>query len=91
MPPTAIVDPSGFYVVNGSLTFHDVDDVVQTLRVTIPLVSMQYEYPVGLSSGTINLTVKFSSATPKGPQQYLITLVDAGGETAVATKTVTLE
>jgi hypothetical protein len=77
--------------LSGNLTFHDDDDIVKTLRITIPLVSMQYEYPIDLFSGTVAITVKFSSATPKGPQQYIITLVDAGGATAVQQKTVTLE
>jgi hypothetical protein len=92
MPPTATLDASGFYTVSGSMTFHDPDDLVATLRVTIPLVQMSYDYPVGIEAGAISpLTVKFSSAAPKGIEEYDLTLIDEAGLETVAQKTVTLE
>ncbi len=92
MPPTVLASPGGGWKVSGTLTFHDLDEPVHTLRVFVPVTNMNYDTTIDLQNGTIApLTVNFSSSTPKGPQPYSITLIAQSGLQAVAQKTVTLE
>ena len=81
MPATAGQGSDGLYHVRGLITFHDPLGVVNKIRITIPAVQGTYEFSAdgGLSRGTLPIEVDFSSLTPKGPIEYDVSLVDAGG------------
>lgn len=94
MPQTATLGTDNFYTVMGQLSYHDDDHPVHTLRVEVPLVNMTYEYPAGdLYIGNIDpLTIKFAAQSPRGPQEYDLSLVDSAGlESAVSVQMVTLQ
>jgi hypothetical protein len=94
MPVTASQADDGLFHVKGLVSFHDSLGVVNKIRIAIPAVSMTYEFSAsgGLQRGTLPLEVDFSSLTPKGPIDYDVSLVDAGGIAGDAHRlTVTLE
>jgi len=92
MPPTVAASPGGGWKVSGSLAFHDLDEPVHVLRVFVAATNTSSDTVLDLESGTISpLTLNFAATTPKGAQDYSITLIAQSGLEAVAQKTVTLE
>jgi hypothetical protein len=94
MPAAATLGTDNLYTLVGQMSYHDDDHPVHTLRVRVPLVNMTYEYPAGdLYIGNIDpLEVKFAAQSPKGPQEYDLSVVDSVGlESAVAVQMVTLQ
>jgi hypothetical protein len=94
MPQSATLAASGFYELSGLASFHDEDDFLAKIRIHVPLVSTTYEYdaPKDLRRGTLQLVIKFSSASPKGPMEYRVSLVDTSGlESDPITRTVNLQ
>ncbi len=94
MPQTATLGTDNLYTVSGQMSYHDDDHPVHTLRVKVPLVGMTYEYPAGdLYIGNIDpLTIKFAAQSPKGAQEYDLSVVDSVGlESAVSVQMVTLQ
>lgn len=94
MPSSVTLGTDGTYDVVGRMSYHDDDHPVHTLRVRIPLVNMTYEYPAGdLYLGNIApLVIKFAAQTPKGAQEYDLSVVDTALlESAVSVQMVTLQ
>jgi hypothetical protein len=93
MPQTATVGSDGFYTLTGSISFHDDGDAVTKLKIVVPSAgNATFEYDVPSGQTTYALIVKVSSAAPKGPIEYDVSLVDAGGaESAPSKQTVTLQ
>jgi hypothetical protein len=85
MPQASTVGTDGYYSVEGLLSFHDDDGVVNKIRILIPAVNQTYEFDAagGLQRGTLPLVVKFSSLSPRGPMAYDVSLVNAAGTASV--------
>jgi hypothetical protein len=86
MPQAAQVGADGFYSVEGLLSFHDESGALSKIRIRVPSVGQSFDFDAssGLSRGTLPLVVKFSSASPKGPMEYDVSLVDAAGSSSSA-------
>ena len=92
MPPTVVAQAGGGWKVTGTLTFHDFDEPVHTLRVFVAVTNTTSDTTLDLANGTVApLTINFAASTPKGAQAYSITLIAQSGLETVAQKTVTLE
>jgi hypothetical protein len=93
MPGTAMVGSDGYYTLAGSITFHDADDAVTKLKIVVPSAgNATFEYDVPGGQTSYALIVKVSGAAPKGPIEYDVSLIDAGGaESAASKQTVTLQ
>jgi hypothetical protein len=98
MPQSATVAATGFYEVVGLASFHDEDSYLDKIRINVPLVSTIYEYgekdgiPRFLARGTLQLKIKFSATSPKGPIEYRVSVVDTTGlESEPLTRTVNLQ
>jgi hypothetical protein len=94
MPATAQLGADGYYDLDGTIRFHDDDDVVRVLRIAVPLTHSSFDFtvPQPLERGTVPLQLRFDPRTPKGPIEYDVSLVDgAGRSSAIRTQTVTLQ
>jgi len=80
MPQAATIGADGYYSVEGLLSFHDDEALVNKIRIYVALANQTYEFDAaGLQRGTLPLVVKFSSLSPKGPMSYDVSLVNASG------------
>jgi hypothetical protein len=94
MPARAALDADGFYHCDGQIAFHDSDDPVKTLTVSIPAYFARYDFATGelRVTSAFPVLLRLAGSTPKGPLSYAIALTDDSGlQSAAMTETVTLQ
>jgi hypothetical protein len=85
--------PNDTYLINGSITYTDDDDVVTGFQVEIPVIGKTYSFPADkpyvstIAGSPISFTV---SADPPlggaGPTTYFLSLVNQGGAVSAASQ-----
>jgi hypothetical protein len=98
MPSTVTLNATdNQFDVTGTISFHDDDDKVTTMRIIVPSAGdARFEFPVTpapvqmVTDGPIR--VSFVGSTPKGPIEYDVSLIDESSAVSdVKRETVTLQ
>jgi hypothetical protein len=81
LPESATLDPDGTYKLTATVSFHDDDDPVTKLRVTIPSLGAGHDY-TSLSGQRVengSLAIQVAGTAPKGALTIAVTAIDREG------------
>lgn len=81
VPASATLDADGTYHVDATVTFHDDDDNVRKIRVTIESLKTGNDYPITSVRSATNLLipVRIVGSAPKGETELRVQAIDLEG------------
>lgn len=94
LPESVSLDADGTYHVDATISYHDDDDEVSRIRVSIPSLgaAAQYASPGGKKATAAAFTFKVAGDTPKGKLAVEVLVLDVEGNASEAkTGSVTLK
>ena len=78
LPESATLNADGTYHVDATISFHDDDDSVRRIRVTVPSIGAAKDYtsPTGKSVTNGTLSLQIVGTAPKGALAINVQLID---------------